>query len=156
MSTMASQITGVPIVYSTVCTGADQRKHQSSTSLVFVRGIHRWPVNSLHKGPVTWKVFQFDDVIMNPCKHIWFFSQCWNMVTAVWLSAVHCDNVEDNFAYHCTLLCSSTLMYRHVNTFKQKGKNIKADPTWENGKTWPHWCKWKWRTWNVNCLRTSR
>ena len=31
--------------------GADQRKHQSSVSLVFVRGIHRWPVNSPHKGP---------------------------------------------------------------------------------------------------------
>ena len=36
-------------VYSTV----DQRKHQSSTSLAFVRGIHRWPVNSPHKWPVT-------------------------------------------------------------------------------------------------------
>ena len=36
----------------TVCSGADQRKHQSSASLAFVRGIHRWPVNSPHKGPV--------------------------------------------------------------------------------------------------------
>ena len=40
MSTMASQITGVSIVCSTVGSGADQRKHQSSTSLAFVRGIH--------------------------------------------------------------------------------------------------------------------
>ena len=46
MSVMASQITGVLIVYSTVCSGADQRKHQSSASLVCVRGIHQWPVNS--------------------------------------------------------------------------------------------------------------
>ena len=45
--------------------GADQRKYQSSTSLAFVRGIHRWPVNSPHKGPVTRKMFPFDDVIMN-------------------------------------------------------------------------------------------
>ena len=44
--------------------GADQRKHQSSASLAFVRGIHRWPVNSPHKGPVTRKMFPFDDVIM--------------------------------------------------------------------------------------------
>ena len=29
--------------------GADQRKHQSSASLAFVRGIHRWPVNALTK-----------------------------------------------------------------------------------------------------------
>ena len=35
--------------------GADQRKHQSSASLVFVRGIHRWPVNCPHKWPVTRK-----------------------------------------------------------------------------------------------------
>ena len=64
MSPMASQITGVSIVYSTVCSGADQRKHQSSASLAFVRGIHRSPVNSPHKGPVTRKMFPFDDVIM--------------------------------------------------------------------------------------------
>ena len=30
-----------------------------------MRGIHRWPVNSPHKGPVTRKMFPFDDVIMN-------------------------------------------------------------------------------------------
>ena len=55
MSMMASQITGVMIVYSTVCSGTGQRKHQSSASLAYVRGIHRWPVNSPHKGPVTWR-----------------------------------------------------------------------------------------------------
>ena len=43
---------------------ADQRKHLNSVSLVFVRGIHRWPVNSPHKWPVTRKMFPFDDVIM--------------------------------------------------------------------------------------------
>ena len=43
MSAMASQITGVPIVRSVVSSGADQRKHQSSASLVFGRGIHRFP-----------------------------------------------------------------------------------------------------------------
>ena len=63
MSAIASQITGLTIVYSTIYSGADQRKHQSSASLAFVWGIHRWPVNSPHKGPVTWKMFPFDDVI---------------------------------------------------------------------------------------------
>ena len=57
MGATASQITGVKIVYSTVCSGADQRKHQSSASLAFVSGIHRWPMNSPHKGPVTRKYF---------------------------------------------------------------------------------------------------
>ena len=64
MSTMASQNTSLTIVYSTIYSGADQRKHQSSASLAFVRGIRRWPVNSPHKGPVTRKKFPFDDVIM--------------------------------------------------------------------------------------------
>ena len=66
---MGPQITSITIVYSTVYSGANQRKHQSSTSLAFVWGIHRWPVDSPHKGPVTRKMFPFDDVIM---KNIWF------------------------------------------------------------------------------------
>ena len=64
MSAMAYQITSLAIVYSTVYSGAYQSKHQSSVSLAFVRGIHRWPVNSPHKWPVTRKMFPFDDVIM--------------------------------------------------------------------------------------------
>ena len=44
MSAVASQISSVSIVCSTVGSGADQRKHQSSASLTFVRGIQRWPV----------------------------------------------------------------------------------------------------------------
>ena len=64
MSGMASQISSLTIVYSTVhSSGADQRKHQSSVSQVFVRWIprdrwiNRWPVNSPHKGLVTRKIF---------------------------------------------------------------------------------------------------
>ena len=79
MGTMASQITSLTIVYSTVHSGADQRKHQSSALLAFVRGIHRWPVNSPHKWPVMRKMFPFDDVIMIlpfcPCTS---FYQCCN------------------------------------------------------------------------------
>ena len=69
MSAVASHITSPKIVYSIVYSGADQRKHQSSASLAFVRGIHRWPMNSPHKGPVTRKMFPFDDVIMK-CPHV--------------------------------------------------------------------------------------
>ena len=46
--TLASRITGVPIVYSTVCSGPDQRTHQSSAPLAFVMGIHRWSAYSPH------------------------------------------------------------------------------------------------------------
>ena len=64
MGAIASQITSLMIVFSTVYLDTDQRKHQSSASLAFVRGIHRRPVNSPHKWPVTRKMFPFDDVIM--------------------------------------------------------------------------------------------
>ena len=57
MGVMVSQITSLTIVYSAVYSGAHQRKHQSSASLAFVRGFHRGPVNSPHKGPVTRKMF---------------------------------------------------------------------------------------------------
>ena len=64
MGVVASQITNLTIVYSTVYSDADQRKHQSPASLAFVWGIQRAPANSPHKWPVTRKMFPFDDVIM--------------------------------------------------------------------------------------------
>ena len=64
MSLRSSQITSLTIIYSTVYSGADQRKHQSPASLTFVRGIQRGPVNSPHKWPVTRQMFPFDYVIM--------------------------------------------------------------------------------------------
>ena len=48
---MASEITSVSIVFSTICSGSDQT-------------IHWWQVNFPHKGPVTRKMFPFDDVNM--------------------------------------------------------------------------------------------
>ena len=74
MSAMASQNISLTRVCSTVYSDADQRKHQSSMPLAFVGGIHRWPVNSPHKGPVTRKMSQFDDVITKSntfCR--WYF-----------------------------------------------------------------------------------
>ena len=64
MNSMASQITTLMIIYSTFYSGADQLKHQSSASLAFGWGIHQWPMNSPHKGPISQKMFPFDDVIM--------------------------------------------------------------------------------------------
>ena len=58
MGAIASQITSLTIVYSIVYSDADQRKYQSSASLAFVRVIHRGPVNSPHKCPVTRKCFR--------------------------------------------------------------------------------------------------
>ena len=55
MSTIASQITSISIVCSTVGSGTDQRKYRSFASLGFVWGIHQWLVNSPHKWTVTLK-----------------------------------------------------------------------------------------------------
>ena len=67
----------------TVCSDADQRKHQSSASLAFVRGIHRLPVDSLHKGPVTRK--------------------CFHLMTSSWLSSTSSSRIV-------TLLLADTLL----------------------------------------------
>ena len=69
MGGIASQITSLMIVYSTVYSDADQRKDKSSTSLTFVWGIHRGRVNSPHKWPVKQKMLSFDDVIMDQIAH---------------------------------------------------------------------------------------
>ena len=93
MGMMAYQITSLALVYSTVYSGADQRKHQSSASLALVQGIHRWPVNSPHKWPVTPEIFPFDDIIMY-CLQVRFRGFHWSPVIIVpeavhrWASAV--------------------------------------------------------------------
>ena len=61
MSAMVSPITGVSTVCWTVCSGADQRKHQSSASLAFMRVTGGFP----SQRSVTRKMFPFDDVIMS-------------------------------------------------------------------------------------------
>ena len=88
MGAMASQIASPTVVYSTVYSGADEIKLQSSASLAFVRGIHRGPVNSPHKGPVTRKIFPFDDVIMRPwhCGILDVILYLGNCVEETWMS----------------------------------------------------------------------
>ena len=87
-----------------VCSDADERKHHSSASLAFVRGIHRWPVNSPHKWPVMRKMFPFDDVIMvNVCFallmivaiQVTFFRMSpWRQLSSrrMWSSVTRCDH----------------------------------------------------------------
>ena len=81
MGAIASQITSLTIVYSTVYSDADQRKHQSSASVAFVWGIHRGPVNSPHKWPVTRKMFPFDDVFMILTLITSILQQTWTQCT---------------------------------------------------------------------------
>ena len=95
MAVMASQITSLTFVYSTVYSivysSPDQRKHQISAWLAFARGIHRWSVNSPHKWPVTRKMFPFDDVItLHKCPQCWnpsrhFCNKVYHILTPEWL-----------------------------------------------------------------------
>ena len=140
MGMMASQITSLTIVYSTVY--SDQRKYQSSASPAFVQGIHRWPVNSPHKCPVTRKMFPFD-VIMHefstweeiPMKFetpSYFPNHCrpsvgalntnfngiWNKTHIILFNKMHlkmlCAQCHHNVQAHWSLM---TQWYRHFGRF---------------------------------------
>ena len=131
MSMVASQITSLTMVYSAVYSGADQRKHQSSVSLAFVRGIHRGPVNSPHKWPVTRKMLPFDDVIMERghMKASWhgIWSHHWPFVVGMhWppMDSPHSGPIERNFdvlfgvcwrVELSVLWDTMALMWRHSN-----------------------------------------
>ena len=67
MSAMASQTISVSIVCSTVCSGW-LKKTPKLRVTGLCEGIHRWPVYSPHKGPVTRKMISFDDVIISGSK----------------------------------------------------------------------------------------
>ena len=112
-STMASQITNVKMVCSTVSSGADQRKYQRSALLAFVRGVHQWPGNSPHKGPVTRKMFPFDDVMMmvNGTPKIYSCEYSADMVLSFFCSFFILNSIfisyfqltdELSFVFYCT------------------------------------------------------
>ena len=96
ISAMASQITSLTIVYSVVYEGADQRKYQSSASLAFVRGIHRWLVNSLLKMSVTRKMFPCDDVIIENYDCI-APDDCMFKIMLTWCSFEDCSSKHTTF-----------------------------------------------------------
>ena len=100
MGAMASQITSLTIVYSTVYSDADQRKHQSFPSLAFVRWIHRWPVNSSQKWPVTRKMFPFDDVIIQNGRSIYLSKGIFAWFCKDYL---HACRLKSNHSSCCTM-----------------------------------------------------
>ena len=100
MDAIASQITSLTIVYSIVYSDGDQRKHQSSASLAFVRGIHRGPVNSPHKWPVTRKMSPFDDVIM-----------CYQLLV-ISTKPLHCEYGHDIGPNEWIILSQNTTIFK--------------------------------------------
>ena len=124
MSAMASQITSVTIVCSNLCSGADHRKHQSSGSLVFMRGIHRWPAESHHKGPVRQKVFPFDDVIMS------YFAATWAVIRMPHANETTADSENTNqitlISWWYTILVQQTLFHQALQYSHNKTRNNKT------------------------------
>ena len=90
ISAMAFEIIGVSIVCSTVYLGEFQRKHHSSVSLAFVRVVHRWLVDSPHKGPIMRKIFPVDDVIMKE----WIKNTWMNTSTTRLINIIHARVIE--------------------------------------------------------------
>ena len=127
MGEMASQITSIKIVYSAVYSG---RKHKSSASQAFVRGIHLWPVNSPHKGPVTGKTFPLDDVIMlrripsqRPSNaELWFFSLLL-VRTSCWTSSRVVGDLLRRHDTHLTLLYMSVYITLNSTRHMYKVQN---------------------------------
>ena len=95
------------IFYSTVYSGTDQRKHQSSASLDFVWGIHRSPVNSPHKGPVTRKTFPFYDVIMR-CLEIFVMNDGRNDARWLYYQRV-IEDITKMWSIYTVTLCSQNI-----------------------------------------------
>ena len=100
MGATTSQITSLTIVYSTVYSGADQRKHESSASLAFVRGIHRSPVNSLHNAEnvsIWWRRHEV---------HAWFHknSVCSNFESKCSTRSQFCTRHGNSAVMKCTKL----------------------------------------------------
>ena len=109
MSAMASQTIDMSLLGSTICSGMDQRKRQRSVSLAFVRGIHQWLVDSPHKGPVTQKMFPFDDVIMQyqptmACLQYMYFTAS---LLLLWCSGWLPSNYFSILQGHISVLCCS-------------------------------------------------
>ena len=128
MGAMTSQITSLTIVYSTIHWGAYQRKYQSSASLASVRGIHRWPVNSPHKWPVTRKMFPFDDVIMDvipkwqwrPVKSQLSFGLSWYKLT---------NNTSSNMLVGI-IFCKTTIHAAFWNGYRQIVIDLVFEQLW--------------------------
>ena len=133
MSAMVSQNTGVSIVYSTVCSNADQRKHQSSVSLAFVRGIHWWPVNFPHKGPVTRKMFPFDDVI------IYFRNHCHISQGPMYQLVIFQSNRQCSWVFHrCSFTAhDDVIKWKHFACYWPFVRGIHRSPA--NSPHKGHW-----------------
>ena len=112
MSTMASQITGASMVYW----GADQRKHQSSASLAFVRGIHWWPFFPFERHHGT-QILSLAEPKTGHCRQQMPFHCPLTALAraAIWLKTVHVS-VQQRYllTYSYDIVLLSSRLYSHT------------------------------------------
>ena len=107
----------------------------------FVRGIHRSPVNSPHKGPVTRKVFAFWWPVNSPHKGLWRGALLFSLICALnkqswswWF-----ETPPRSLWRHCNLTCpwnlKSTSLFKSTFTITNTLKNIGI---WFIGKRWSY------------------
>ena len=100
MSAMASQITSITIVYSTVYS---MRKSKEISKPRVTGLCDRWLVNSPHKGPITRKMFPFDDVIM------------WQDSVPVISTMTYCPHVAIRFRITFTMISWASYQIRKIS-----------------------------------------
>ena len=135
---MASQITSLTILYPIAYSGADQRKHQSSALIAFVQGIHRWPLNTPHKGPVTWKIFPFDDVIIatlhrntNHVHNVWGILPQMFIHIAKTLGSISVRHRSNTFASDRYQMCMTTIhLHKQSEDALQKNRSMQQVLVW--------------------------
>ena len=138
MGMMVSPITSLTIVYSTVYSGADQRKHQSSALLASVRGIHPWPLNSPHKWQVTRKMFPFDDVIIFTCTILQRQQRSWKTMIVVFSSLL--NPLRGRMKYALVLYWCNVIVFLLQNTFIYKANYFMNPLKWLERKSY-WYCK---------------
>ena len=122
--------------FETVCHSCDEWKHQSFALLAFVRGIHRWPVDSPHKGPVTQKMLPFDDVVIFSSYQL--MTQCWQQQASSrisilelrrqieWLLGLHAnymdlENLRKTYRTFDQYICSVSVPTPVANEYIENG-----------------------------------
>ena len=117
MTMLASQITSLTVVYSIVYSGVNQRKHQSSASLAFVREIHRGPVNFPHKWPVTRKkIGKCFHLMTSSCRRV--NRPLWVLITK-WFKkepGIYKWLINERRKYTCSVWLS---LFKHCHVSKQ-------------------------------------
>ena len=116
MTPMAPQITRLAVVYSIVYSGVDKKKHQSSASLAFVRGIHRdrWIPRS--KGQLRGKCFH---LMTSSCIEQFVLEIRWRLRIS---DAEPSSNFEYKVCHKIRMLFPSAKIGYHENSFVELTK----------------------------------